>query len=178
MVSNGTRIEIGDKSQPEYNSDEKIWQYMSSGPFQSESEFREYLEALVANTVGAVFCVVDKKAGEQIGITTLMNNFPEHLKIEIGNIWYSPIAQRTFANTESTYLLLSHLFNLGYRRVEWKCDDQNERSKKAALRLGFKYEGTQDCHLIVKGKNRDTAWFRIIDKEWNTVKSELEKKLL
>ena len=80
----------------------------------------------------------------------------------------------TMANLEATYLLLQHAFNLGYRRVEWKCDALNGRSRKAALRMGFKFEGIQESHFIIKGRNRDTAWFRILDSEW----PEVEKLLL
>jgi RimJ/RimL family protein N-acetyltransferase len=102
---------------------------------------------------------------------------PEHLKVELGSIWYSPLAQRTGANTEATYLMLRHAFGLGYRRVEWKCDALNERSRRAALRMGFAFEGVQEYHYIVKGRNRDTAWFRILDREWPTVKILLERLL-
>ena len=103
-----------------------------------------------------------------------MNNLPAHLKIELGGIWYSPIAQKTAANTEVTYLMLKHCFKLGYRRVEWKCHSLNERSRKAALRMGFKFEGIQESHMIVKNCNRDTAWYRILDHEWPVVKQNLE----
>jgi RimJ/RimL family protein N-acetyltransferase len=112
-----------------------------------------------------------------VGVTNYMNNFPQHLKVELGSIWYSPIVQRTHANTEATYLMLKHAFELGYRRLEWKCDALNERSRRAALRMGFQFEGIQDSHFIIKDRNRDTAWFRILDREWGDVKSHLEKLL-
>ena len=99
---------------------------------------------------------------------------PAHLRIELGSIWYSPLAQRTGANTEATYLMLGHAFDLGYRRVECKCDTLNQRSRNAALRMGFTFEGIQEAHYIVKGRNRDTAWFRILDHEWPAVKVRLE----
>ena len=107
-----------------------------------------------------------------------MNNSPSHLKIELGGIWYSPIVQKGFANTEATYLMLKHCFELGYRRVEWKCHSLNERSRKAALRMGFKFEGIQESHMIAKNCNRDTAWFRVLDNEWPEVKQNLESFLL
>lgn len=173
-ISNGSKIEINEKIQPEYDADELIWKYMSYGPFSKEERFEQYLNTLIDTTVGAVFCVFDSRSGKQVGVTTFMNNFPRHLKIEIGNIWYSPISQRTYTNTEAIYLMLEHAFKLGYRRVEWKCDANNSRSRKAALRLGFKFEGIQEYHLIVKGKNRDTAWYRILDSEWKQIKSQLE----
>ena len=176
-VSNGSEIIIAKKVQPEYDANELIWKYMAYGPFNQQENFDDYLIRLKETTVGAVFCVFDSKSDQPVGITTFMNNYPEHLKIEIGNIWYSPISQRTSTNTESIYLMLKHAFSLGYRRVEWKCDAENNRSRKAALRLGFIFEGVQDHHLIVKGKNRDTAWYRILDSEWSQVKSQLEKIL-
>jgi RimJ/RimL family protein N-acetyltransferase len=110
-------------------------------------------------------------------MTTFMSNSPENLKIELGGIWYSPLVQGTHANTEATYLMLGHAFALGYRRVEWKCNDRNYRSRRAALRMGFQFEGIQEAHFIVKGRNRDTAWFRILDHEWVAVKMQLERML-
>ena len=103
-----------------------------------------------------------------------MNNSPADLKVELGGIWYSPLVQRTAANTEATYLLLEHAFALGYRRVEWKCDTLNERSRRAALRMGFTFEGVQEYHYIVKGRNRDTAWFSILDHEWPALRANFE----
>jgi RimJ/RimL family protein N-acetyltransferase len=85
--------------------------------------------------------------------------------------------QRSKANVESTYLLLRHAFDLGYRRVEWKCDSLNERSRRSALRMGFQFEGIQEAHFIVKGRNRDTAWFRILDREWPEVRERLERMI-
>jgi RimJ/RimL family protein N-acetyltransferase len=106
-----------------------------------------------------------------------MTNFPQHLKVELGSIWYSPVAQRTSANTEATYLMLKHAFAIGYRRLEWKCNALNERSRKAALRMGFRFEGIQESHYIIKGRNRDTAWYRILDSEWPEVETHLESLL-
>jgi RimJ/RimL family protein N-acetyltransferase len=110
-------------------------------------------------------------------MTNFMSNSPEHLKIELGGIWYSPIVQRTAANTEATYLMLNHAFGLGYRRVEWKCNALNERSRRAALRMGFQFEGIQESHMIMKGRNRDTAWFRILVHEWSAVEAHLRALL-
>lgn len=99
---------------------------------------------------GCCLCVFDVATGRQVGVANLMNNYPSHLKIILGGIWYSPIVQKTFVNTETTYLMFKHCFELGYRRVEWKCHSDNERSRKAALRMGFKFEGIQENHMIVK----------------------------
>ncbi len=176
-VSNGSTIELGDRKISAYNPGQQIWKYMSSGPFANIHELEAFLSPQISAGNGLCFCVFDRDTDTQIGVANYMNNFPEHLKIELGNIWYSPAAQGTKANLEATYLMLKHAFALGYRRVEWKCDSRNERSRRAALRMGFKFEGIQEYHLIIKGQNRDTAWFRIVDYEWENAKSHLEQLL-
>ena len=107
----------------------------------------------------------------------MLSNFPEHLKVEVGSVVFCPLAQGTNANLEANYLLLDNSFKLGYRRVEWKCDVLNERSRRAALRIGYKFEMEQDGQLVVKGRFRKTAWFSILDVGWPDVKAELERKL-
>jgi RimJ/RimL family protein N-acetyltransferase len=176
-VSNGKPVTLNGKSIPAYDPDELIWQYMGSGPFSSAESMKAYVTALESSNNGLAMCVFDRSTAKQVGVATFMNNYPEHLKIELGSIWYSPIVQRTACNTETIYLMLKHAFELGYRRVEWKCDALNERSRQAAIRLCFKFEGVQDFHMIVKEKNRDTAWFRILDREWADVRAILESKL-
>jgi RimJ/RimL family protein N-acetyltransferase len=176
-VSNGEPISINGRSVEAYDPERIIWRYLSYGPFANAAELADYLRELVATPGLTALCVRDLPTGHPIGVTTFMSNFPEHLKIELGNIWYSPIVQRTNANLESTYLMLRHAFDLGYRRVEWKCDALNVRSRRAALRMGFTFEGIQEAHMIVKGRNRDTAWFRILDREWLEVKVHLEGML-
>jgi RimJ/RimL family protein N-acetyltransferase len=168
-VSNGQPVTIGNNSSGPYDADERIWRYMSAGPFSGIGEFRAYLDRLQAPPNQSAYCAVLAAGGEPCGVTTLMNNVPEHLKIELGNIWYSPAVQGTGVNAEAAFLMLEHCFNLGYRRVEWKCDALNERSRRAALRIGFQFEGIQQAHMIIKGRNRDTAWFRILDSEWPAV---------
>jgi RimJ/RimL family protein N-acetyltransferase len=176
-ASNGSPIVLGDRAVGAYDADALIWRYMFSGPFETLAEFRAYFQDQVAAANGLCLCVFDLASGRQIGAANYMNNTPAHLKIELGSIWYSPVAQRSNANTEATYLLLKHAFGLGYRRLEWKCHAHNQRSRRAALRMGFKFEGIQDNHLIVKGRNRDTAWFRILDTEWPEVQAHLEQLL-
>jgi RimJ/RimL family protein N-acetyltransferase len=176
-VSNGQPAELGDRSVDAYDSDALIWRYMPAGPFTNLEEYRAYLQALIDMPDGLAMCVFHQATGRQVGVTTFMSNAPAHLKIELGNIWYSPLVQRTPANLESTSLMLRHAFTLGYRRLEWKCNALNERSRRAALRMGFTFEGVQDAHLIVKGLNRDTAWFRILDSEWPGVRAQLEAML-
>lgn len=176
-MSNGSAIQLGNRSMQTYDADELIWHYMFDGPFKNPNELITSLQFQINASNGCCLCVFDIATGKQIGVANLMNNFPAHLKIELGGIWYSPIVQKTLANTESTYLMLKHCFELGYRRVEWKCHSLNERSRKAALRMGFKFEGIQESHMIVKNCNRDTAWFRILDYEWPDVKQNLEDRL-
>jgi RimJ/RimL family protein N-acetyltransferase len=176
--SNGNAIEASGRRVDAYDADSTIWRYMSGGPFPSENALRSFLQPQVELENGLCLCVFDVDSNQQIGVANYMNNFPSHLKVELGNIWYSPIAQRTKANLETTYLMLRHAFESGYRRVEWKCDALNERSRKSALRMGFKFEGIQEQHFIIKGRNRDTAWFRILDNEWDDVRSLLEDLLL
>jgi RimJ/RimL family protein N-acetyltransferase len=176
-VSNGQPATLGDRSLPAYDPDALIWRYMSYGPAPSAEALRTALRGLVEAPNGLCLCVFDAPSGQPVGVATFMANAPEHLKIELGNIWYSPLVQRTKANLEATSLMLGHAFGLGYRRVEWKCDSLNERSRRAALRMGFRFEGIQEAHYIVKGRNRDTAWYRILDREWPAVKAQLERLL-
>jgi RimJ/RimL family protein N-acetyltransferase len=176
-VSNGQPARAGDRSIEAYDADALIWRYMNSGPFADPDSFRAYLRAQVDAPNGLPLTVIEQTSGQPVGVANYMTNVPEHLKIELGSIWYSPLAQRTGANTEATLLMLRHAFALGYRRVEWKCNALNERSRQAALKMGFQFEGIQEAHYIVKGRNRDTAWFRILDHEWPQVEALLTRRL-
>jgi RimJ/RimL family protein N-acetyltransferase len=173
-VKNGQPITLGDRHADAYDADLLIWRWMFGGPFASADEMRVYLKKLVDAPNGLAFCVWDKESNRQVGVACLINNSPADLKIELGSISYSPIVQRTGANTEATYLMLKHVFDLGYRRAEWKCNALNERSRHSALRMGFQFEGIQEAHMIIKDYNRDTAWFRILESEWAGVKQQLE----
>lgn len=144
--------------------DARVWRYMSGGPFGSASELRAWLAIQDAAADGRPFTV--HLRGRPVGVANLIANHPEHLKIELGSIWYGPTAQGTGASREATALLLAHVFGLGYRRAEWKCDARNEPSRRAALSYGFTFEGIQEAHYIIKNRNRDTAWFRMLDHEW------------
>jgi RimJ/RimL family protein N-acetyltransferase len=172
--SNGDAIQLGERSVNAYDPDALIWRYMSEGPFKNVIELSASLQAQVDAPNGRCMCVFDIASQEQVGVVNFMNNFPLHLKIELGCLWYSPVVQRTFANTEAAYLMLKHFFELGYRRIEWKSHAHNQRSRKAAQRIGFKFEGIQESHLIIKGCNRDTAWFRMLEHEWPSNKEKLE----
>jgi RimJ/RimL family protein N-acetyltransferase len=172
-MCNGQPITLGGRAVDAYDADALIWRWMAAGPFETLDAFRAYMQGQVNAANGLPYTVIDKATQQPIGVANYMNNDPAHLKIELGSIWYSPIAQRTPANTEATYLMLKHAFALGYRRVEWKCNALNERSRRAALRMGFTFEGIQEAHMIIKGRSRDTAWFRILDHEWEQVETGL-----
>ncbi len=171
--SNGEPIALGERVVAAYDAEALIWRFLLDGPFADLAGLAEYLQKQIVAPNGLCLCVRERATGTPVGVVNYINNVPEHLKIELGSIWYSPIAQRTNANLEATTLLLRHVFALGYRRVEWKCDALNLRSRKAALRMGFRFEGIQDAHFIIKGRNRDTAWFRILNHEWPTVEARL-----
>jgi RimJ/RimL family protein N-acetyltransferase len=176
-VSNGDPITLGERTVGAYDTDALVWRYLSVGPFATLAAFTASLQRQVEAPNALCLCAFDLSSNRQIGVTNLMNNVPADLKIELGGIWYSPIMQRTGANTEATYLMLNHAFGLGYRRLEWKCHHHNERSCQSALRMGFTFEGIQEDHMIVKDRSRDTAWFRMLDTEWPEVKAMLEALL-
>ena len=174
-VSNGDPITLGDRTIGAYDADALVWRYMSQGPFATLEDFTTNLQQQVDVPNALCLCVFDLASGQPIGVINMMSNVPAALKIELGGIWYSPVMQRTGVNAESTYLTLKHAFELGYRRLEWKCHDQNERSRRSALRMGFTFEGIQESHIIVKDRNRDTAWFRMLAAEWPEAKTKLEQ---
>jgi len=163
-VASGAALRLGARAVDAYDADNKVWRYMSGGPFADAAALRDWLAQQVAADDGLAFTVL--AGGSPVGVANYLANQPAHLKIELGSIWYGPVAQGSGVSAEATYLLLQHAFALGYRRVEWKCDALNQRSRRAALAYGFAFEGIQDAHYIVKRKNRDTAWFRMLDTEW------------
>lgn len=155
-----------------------LWTYMFNGPFADQEAMHRWLISIKESRDPLFFTVHSRALQRRVGIFSLLNIVPEMGRLEFGNIWYSPLVQRTQVNTEVTYLFLGHVLDeLGYRRVEWKCDNRNEPSKRAALRMGFKYEGLFRKHMVVKGQNRDTAWFSIIDEEWPTLRARFERYL-
>jgi RimJ/RimL family protein N-acetyltransferase len=165
-VSCGERFALGDRSVEPYDAEARIWRYMAAGPFATSGALGAWLATQEGAEDGRPFVVRDAPTGTPLGVVNLIANHPQHLKIELGSIWYGPIAQGTGASREATDLLLRYAFGLGYRRVEWKCDALNEASRRAALSYGFTFEGIQQAHYIIKGRNRDTAWYRILDHEW------------
>ena len=176
-ASSGQPLDLAGRAVGAYDAEELVWRYLFQGPFDDPGAFRAYLQDQVSGADRLCLCVIERESEAPVGVVNLMSNVPAFLRIELGGIWYSPIVQRTQANLESTYLLLLHCFDLGYRRVEWKCDSRNERSRRSALRMGFTFEGIQEQHMIIKGQNRDTAWFRILAREWPVVRPKLEGML-
>lgn len=145
-----------------------LWRYLFEPPFADKASFDSWLEAKSRSSDPLVFTLIDKDRGEApAGMASYMRIEPGHRVIEIGSIWFGATIARSRVATEAMYLFMRHAFeNLGYRRYEWKCNDLNAPSKRAALRLGFHYEGLFRRHMILKGHNRDTAWFSIIDEDW------------
>jgi RimJ/RimL family protein N-acetyltransferase len=170
-VSSGAPCRLGSRHVDAYDPDARVWRYMSGGPFTDWLGLRNWLAPQVAAPDGLPLVV--RIDGSPVGVACYIANHPEHLKIELGSIWYGPIAQGSGASAEATYLMLEHAFGLGYRRVEWKCDAANTPSRRAALAYGFRFEGIQDAHYIIKDRNRDTAWFRMLDVEWEELGPKL-----
>ncbi len=145
---------------------DSVWDWLPAAPPKSKDEYRALLDSMVTKTGIVPLAVIDKADGKAKGHLWIMEIRPEHGVFEVGWITYSPALQRTRAATEAIYLVGDYGFSLGYRRYEWKCNNRNEPSKRAALRFGFQFEGLFRQHMVVKGANRDTAWFSILDEEW------------
>ena len=157
---------------------EDLWRYLFTGPYRDEASFRAYLDQRAGSSDPLFFTILQAATGEPTGYASLMRIEPTHRVIEVGNILYLPSLQRTVGATEAMYLLARQVFEeMGYRRYEWKCDALNEPSRRAAIRLGFTFEGIFRQHMIVKEKNRDTAWFSMLDTEWPARKRAFEKWL-
>lgn len=147
------------------------FRYLFDQPPASREDFTPWLEQSAANTETMFFAVIDKKTGLVAGRQALMRIEPQYGVIEIGNIYWGPAISRQRGATEAQYLFMQYVFDgLGYRRYEWKCNNDNEPSKRAALRFGFTFEGIFRQHMVAKGLNRDSAWFSIIDSEWPALK--------
>ncbi len=157
---------------------DRIWTYITTdGPFASFENFAPFLARRAAAADPYAYAIIDP-AERAVGYVTLLRIVPEHRVIEVGHVLYSPALQRTPLGTETQYLLARYVFDtLGYRRYEWKCDALNAASRRAALRYGFVYEGTFRQYMIAKGRNRDTAWFSMLDSEWPARKANFERWL-
>lgn len=157
---------------------EALWTYMPYGPFENASAMGSWLESCAASEDPVFFTVHAMESARRVGMVSFLNFVRSMRTIELGHIWYQPKAQRSSINTECVYLMLCQAFDVQRsRRVEWKCNALNARSRAAALRLGFSFEGIFRQHLIVKGRNRDSAWFSMLDREWPEVRANMESWL-
>lgn len=141
------------------------WTYLY-GPFTSLDEYRSWIIKVSADTDPEFYAIIDRETGSAVGVASYLNIDENNGSIEVGHLVYSPLLQRKPQATEAMFLMMERAFSLGYRRYVWKCDALNAPSRAAALRLGFKFEGIFRQAVVYKGRNRDTAWFSIIDREW------------
>jgi len=149
------------------------WAYLPYGPFDSLPALQAWLEEIARKSDPLFYTVMDRQ-GKAVGVASYLRISPANGSIEVGHIHFSPQLQRTPAATEAMYLMMKRAFALGYRRYEWKCNALNERSRRAALRLGLSYEGIFRQATVAKGRNRDTAWYATIDLEWPKLKAAFE----
>ena len=162
----------------EVSRDPSIWTYLPDGPYDSVDELREQLARAEGSADPLFFTLIALPNETPSGIASYLRITPEHGVIEIGHIWFGTTLQRTTAATEAIFLLARHVFDdLGYRRLEWKCNALNERSRAAAERFGFTFEGVFRNHMVVKGKNRDTAWYAITNEDWPAIRRVFERWL-
>jgi len=154
------------------------WTYLPIGPFRDFESYRAWLDRMAAGEDPLFHVIVDAETGEAQGVASFLRIDPNMGTIEVGHINYSPRLKRRRAATEAMYLMMRRVFDeLGYRRYEWKCDSLNAPSRAAALRLGFSFEGIFRKAVVYKGRNRDTAWYSIIDSEWPSLRGAFERWL-
>ena len=155
--------------------DDRNWTYLYYGPFDTVEQFSAWVEVTCLGDDPFFHTIIDNGSGKAVGLASYMRIKPPEGVIEVGHITYSPLLQRTVAATEAMYLMMRRVFDeLGYRRYEWKTDALNERSRTAAERLGFAFEGIFRQATLYKGRNRDTAWYSILDSEWPAQKAAFE----
>tara|TARA_B100001123_G_scaffold173969_1_gene199864 strand:+ start:1009 stop:1719 length:711 start_codon:yes stop_codon:yes gene_type:complete len=158
----------------ELDSSGEGWTYLAYGPFESLVEYRSWMERACMGDDPMFWTYVNVRDNKAIGLGAFLHINASNATIEVGHLRFSPKLQRTVLATEAMYLKIKFAFELGYRRYEWKCDSLNLPSRKAAERLGFRFEGIFRQATHYRGRNRDTAWFSIIDKEWPALKSTHE----
>jgi RimJ/RimL family protein N-acetyltransferase len=155
--------------------DPAIWTYLFDGPYADVEQMQAALSVQEQSADPLFFTLLPLPSERPCGVASYMRMVPEHGVIEIGNIWFGTPMQRTSAASEAIYLLARHAFDdLGYRRLEWKCNALNAASRRAADRFGFSFEGIFREHLVVKGRNRDTAWYAIVDRDWPALRGAFE----
>lgn len=157
------------------NGHDDVWQWMFDGPYGTEAELTAAIERKQSAVDQIFYAIVPAGSGHAAGYASYLRMEPAHGVIEVGNIQLSPALQRTTAATEAMFLMARHVFeDLGYRRYEWKCNALNQPSRAAAQRLGFAFEGVFRQHMIIKGQNRDTSWFAMVDQEWPAQRARFE----
>jgi RimJ/RimL family protein N-acetyltransferase len=159
------------------DSDPLLWDYLPYGPFPERAAFDTWLANYAVSKDPLFFAVVEQASGQVQGLLSYLTIAPAHGSIEIGHICYGRVMQRSVQATEVIYLLAKNAFDNGNRRLEWKCNNGNARSKRAAERFGFSYEGLFRQHMVIKDRNRDTAWYSIIDSEWPEIAKGYERWL-
>lgn len=156
----------------------KNWTYLFDGPFDSRADFDAWINRVSKTSDPLFYAIIDTKTERAVGVASFMRIDPANGVIEVGNIHFSPLLQKTPLATEAMFLMMKRAFDeLGYRRYEWKCDSLNAPSRKAAARFGFTFEGIFRQAIMYKGRSRDTAWFSIIDSEWPSTKAMFESWL-
>ncbi|WP_204112921.1 GNAT family N-acetyltransferase [Shimia biformata] len=157
-----------------YEQDDWLWDYMPYGPFHSAAQYHRWVRETVANPDHRFYAIYDKEAARFGGVASYLRMKPAAGSIEVGNINFAPCLQRSRAATDAMFQMMKWAFEAGYRRYEWKCDALNAGSRRAAQRLGLSYEGVFRQALVYKGRNRDTAWFAAIDREWPALKQAFD----
>ncbi len=152
----------------------RMWTWMPNGPFATLDDYLAWAGPAAAAGDPMQFAVVERASGRALGTASLMRIDPANGSIEVGYIAFPPALQRTVMSTEAMYLMMKRAFDLGYRRYEWKCNALNAPSRRAAERLGFTFEGVFRQHMVVKGRNRDTAWYSVLDTEWPRIRAGFE----
>lgn len=151
-----------------------IWDYMSYGPFADAQNYAEWIAGITADPDCFFYAITDRETGRVCGVASYLRINPKAGSVEVGHIAYAPDLQKTRAGSEAMFLMMRQAFALGYRRYEWKCNALNLGSRRAAQRYGFSFEGVHRQADVVKGRNRDTAWFSILDSEWDGVRAAFE----
>jgi RimJ/RimL family protein N-acetyltransferase len=156
------------------SASDAIWDYLPYGPFPGPAAYRDWVAAMAGQDDPLFFAIRNLETGRWCGVASYLRIAPEVGSIEVGHINFAPELQHSRAATEAMHLMMAHAFGLGYRRYEWKCNALNLGSRRAAQRLGFSYEGVFRQAAVVKGRNRDTAWFAVIDAEWPRLNGAFE----
>jgi RimJ/RimL family protein N-acetyltransferase len=159
------------------DADNRNWTYLPYGPFDALDDYVAWVSGMAGGADPQFWAIIDGETGKAVGVASYLRIDPNAGSIEVGHLNYSPLLQRRPAATEAMYLMMRRAFELGYRRYEWKCDALNRSSRAAAERLGFSFEGLFRQARVNKGRNRDTAWYAAIDREWPALKAAFTRWL-